>query len=141
VLVPLALCLLLAGRLRSRQWTDGLLLLALVLLLRCVLDPWNVVYYELPFLLALTAWEVHARRGVPVISIAATLLCWVTLEQLPQQISPDAQALAFLAWSVPFALALVLRLAAPERFERLLRAIRIPVAGPPRAASAGAPRG
>jgi hypothetical protein len=141
VLVPVLLSLALVRALRARPWQDGLLLLALVLLLRCVLDPWNVVYYELPFLLALTAWEVHARRGVPVISIAATLLCWVTLEQLPQQISPDAQALAFLAWSVPFALALVLRLAAPERFERLLRAIRIPAAGPPRAASAGAPRG
>jgi hypothetical protein len=141
VLVPVLLSLALARALRVRPWQDGLLLLALVLLLRCLLDPWNVVYYELPFLLALTAWEIHARRGVPVISIAATLLCWVTLEQLPREISPDAQALAFLAWSVPFALGLLLRLVAPERFERLLRAVRIPAAGPPRAASAGAPRG
>jgi hypothetical protein len=141
VLVPVLLSLALARALRARPWHDGLLLLALVLLLRCVLDPWNVVYYELPFLLALTAWEVHARRGLPAISLAVTLLCWVTLEQLPQQISPDAQALAFLAWSVPFALGLALRLAAPERFERLLRAIRIPAAGPPPAASPGAPRG
>ncbi|HEX2232946.1 MAG TPA: glycosyltransferase 87 family protein [Thermoleophilaceae bacterium] len=140
VLIPVALSLALARRLRARPWQDALLLLALVLLLRCLLDPWNVVYYELPFLLALTAWEVHARRGVPVVSLAATLLCWVTLEQLPQQISPDAQALAFLAWSVPFALALTLRLAAPERFDRVLRAIRLPAAGPPRAASPGAPR-
>jgi hypothetical protein len=140
VLVPVALSLALSRVLRARPWQDALLLLALVLLLRCMLDPWNVVYYELPFLLALTAWEVHARRGLPVVSLAATLLCWVTLEQLPQQISPDAQALAFLAWSVPFALALTLRLAAPRRFERLLRALNLPAAGPPRAASPDAPR-
>jgi hypothetical protein len=141
LLVPVALSLALARRLRARPWHDGLLLLALVLLLRCMLDPWNVVYYELPFLLALTAWEVHARRGWPVISIAATLLCWVTLEQFTRQLSPDGQALAFLAWSVPFAAALVLRLAAPERFERIVGGIRLPAGGPPRAASPDAPRG
>jgi hypothetical protein len=141
VLVPVALSLLLARALRARPWHDGLLLLALVLLLRCLLDPWNVVYYELPFLLALTAWEVHARRGVPVISLTATLFCWVTLEQFTRQLSPDAQSLAFLAWSVPFAVAMGLRLAAPERFERLLRAVRLPAGGPPPATSPGAPRG
>jgi hypothetical protein len=141
VFVPVLLSLTLARTLRTRPWHDGLLLLAFVLLLRCVLDPWNVVYYELPFLLALTAWEVHARRGVPLVSITATLLCWVTLEQFTRQLSPDAQSLAFLAWSIPFALGLGLRLAAPERFGRLVRAIRLPAAGPPPAASPGAPRG
>lgn len=118
VAVPLVLCLALARRMRARPWHDALLLLALVLLLRCLLDPWNVVYYELPFLLALVAWEVHARRGPPLLSLAATLLCWVTLEQLTRQVSPDVQAVAFLAWSVPLALALLVRLAAPDLFER-----------------------
>jgi hypothetical protein len=110
IVVPLAVCGLLARRVRARPWHDGLLLLALVLLLRCLLDPWNVVYYELPFLLALLAWEVHARRGWPLISVVATLLSWVTLEQLPYVLSPDLQAAAYLAWSVPLAAALVLRL-------------------------------
>jgi hypothetical protein len=115
VLVPVALSLALAPRLRSRPWHDGLLLLTLVLLLRCLLDPWNVVYYELPFLLALVAWELHARAGVPVISLVVTLLCWVTLETLTTQVSPDAQAIAFPAWTVPLALAMALRLFDPER--------------------------
>ena len=115
VLVPLALCLLLAGRLRSRPWTDGLLLLALVLLLRCVLDPWNVAYYELSFVLALCAWELHARRDLPVMSLTATLLAWLTLVKLPLLIEPDLQALAFLAWSVPLTVLLTVRLAAPDR--------------------------
>src|SRR3954471_10955727 len=43
VLVPVALSLFLATRLKERPWHDGLLLLVLVLLLRCVLDPWNVI--------------------------------------------------------------------------------------------------
>jgi hypothetical protein len=123
-IVPVAVALALAPRLRGRPWHDGLLLLALVLLLRCVLDPWNVVYYELPFLLALVTWELHARAGLPVVSLAATLLCWVTLEQLTRQVSPDVQALAYLGWAVPFALALALRLAAPERWHTLAGSLR-----------------
>jgi len=119
VIVPLALCLALAGRMRDRPWHDGLLLLALVLLLRCLLDPWNVVYYVLPFLLALVTWELHARPRMPVISLVCTLLCWVTLEQFTTVLSPDTQAVAFLGWSVPLALALLLRLASPERFSRM----------------------
>lgn len=118
-IVPLAISLALAPRLRGRPWHDGLLLLALVLLLRCLLDPWNVIYYELPFLLALVAWEIHARAGLPLISLGATLLSWVTLEQLTRQASPDVQAVAYLAWAVPFALVMLWRLAAPERFAAL----------------------
>ena len=64
VLVPLAVSMLVGLRWRGRPWHDGLLLLALVMLLRCLLDPWNVVDYELPFVLALVAWEVHARPGL-----------------------------------------------------------------------------
>ena len=123
-IVPLAVSLALAPRLRGRPWHDGLLLLALVLLLRCLLDPWNVVYYELPFLLALVAWEVHARAGAPLISLGTTLLCWVTLEQLTTQASPDIQAAAYLAWAVPLALALGWRLAAPDSFDAGVRALR-----------------
>jgi hypothetical protein len=33
------------------------------MLLRCLLDPWNVSCYSLPFLLVLMAWEVHAQRA------------------------------------------------------------------------------
>ena len=110
ILVALAVSLALARRVRSRPWHDALLLLALVLLLRCLLDPWNVVYYELPFLLALLAWEVHARPGWPLLSLIATALSWLTLEQLTTIASPDLQAAAFLAWSVPVAVAMAVRL-------------------------------
>jgi hypothetical protein len=79
-----------------------LLLLALLLLLRCVLDPWNVVYYELPFLLALLAWEALCRPDrPPILALAATAIGWVTFEQAPGWLSPDMQSALFLAWSLP----------------------------------------
>jgi Glycosyltransferase family 87 len=110
VLVPVALSLALLPRLRSRPWHDGLLLLALAFLLRCLLDPWNVSYYSLPFLLALVTWEVHAERRPPVLSLGATLLCWLTLVSLPSIAHPDVQAAAYLAWSVPLAALMGVRL-------------------------------
>jgi hypothetical protein len=103
VLIPAAISVAFLPRLRQRPWHDGLLLLALVLLLRCVLDPWNISYYAIPFLLALVTWELHAERRAPVFSLFATLLCWVTLVWLTTRVSPDVQALAYLAWSVPLA--------------------------------------
>ena len=79
-----------------------LLLLALLLLLRCVLDPWNAVYYELPFLLALLAWEALCRpERPPVLALAASLATWVSFEIAPGTLSPDMQSIVFLAWSLP----------------------------------------
>ena len=81
-----------------------LLLLALLFLLRCVLDPWNVVYYELPFLLALLTWEALCRpERPPVLALTATAGVWVTLQRAPEWLSPDMQAVAFLAWALPLA--------------------------------------
>lgn len=82
-----------------------LLLLALLLLLRCVLDPWNVVYYELPFLLALLAWDALCRPDrPPILALAATVVVWMTFEQArsqPRLLSPDLRNAVFLAWSLP----------------------------------------
>jgi hypothetical protein len=110
VLVPVAISLAFVARLRRAPWHDGLLLLAFAFLLRCVLDPWNVSYYSLPFLLTLVAWEVHAERRPPVVSLAATLLCWLTLVSLTSVAHPDVQAAAYLAWTIPLAALMAVRL-------------------------------
>ncbi len=79
-----------------------LALLALLLLLRCILDPWNNVYYELPFLLALLAWEALCRpERPPVLAVAATVAVWATFQWAPRTLSPDLQMAFFLAWAVP----------------------------------------
>jgi hypothetical protein len=80
---------------------DVLLLLALLFLARCVLDPANNVYYHLPFLMALLAWEALARRRPPLLSLVAVCAIWATFQTLPPRISPDAQCAVYLAWALP----------------------------------------
>lgn len=137
-----ALALALAGALwlqrRRRTGTsivgerDALLLLALVMLVRCVLDDWDTMYYLLPFVFALLAWEVSGPAAhPPVLALSSTALAWVSFQWLPAHASPDIQAALFLAWSLPLGALLALALYKPrvlvERDE-LLRQAREPLA-------------
>jgi hypothetical protein len=94
---------------------DALLLLALVLLLRCLLDTWNTGYYMLPCMFALLVWEVSgASRRLPVLTLVGVVLPWIGLHELSEHsVSPDLQAALFLVWTLPLATALSLRLYAP----------------------------
>src|SRR5829696_2469094 len=56
-----------SGPLRDKD--DLLGVLALAFLLRCMLDPWNLVYYELPLVVSLAAWEARKGRDLPVLSV------------------------------------------------------------------------
>lgn len=106
VLVGLALAALLWWRSRARALDreDALLALAAVLLARCLLDTWDTVYYLLPFLFALVAWEsTRPSRNPPLLALAASALVWLSFQWLPQHASADAQAAFFLAWSLPLA--------------------------------------
>ena len=90
-----------------------LALLALLLLLRCVLDPWNNVYYELPFLLSLLAWETLCRTWrPPVLTLAATMATWITFEFMRGQ-HPDLLFAATMAWTLPLAAYLARELFTP----------------------------
>jgi len=109
--------------LRRLSERDALLALALMLLLRCLLDTWDTVYYPLPFVLALLAWEIIGEtRRPPVFALLATVLMWISFQWLPAHVSADAQAAFFLAWSLPLAAVLALRLYVPRRRAELLRA-------------------
>ena len=78
IAVSLPLTALAWGRGRRGQ-SDALLLLALLLLLRCVLDTWDTVYYPIPFVLALLAWEsLGERRRPAVLALSSTVLAWVS---------------------------------------------------------------
>jgi hypothetical protein len=80
---------------------DVLLLLALLLLARCVLDVANNSYYHLPFLVTLAAWEALRRERAPVLSVVASGLVWLTVVELPKHVTPDAQCALYLAWALP----------------------------------------
>lgn len=119
VIVGLALPLLWLIRRRRRDPGDLVLLLALTLHLRCVLDTWNVGYYAVPMLFALLIWETAIRRRAPVLTLSATMLLWLTFRWLPLHgVSPDTATLFYLAWSLPLAGAMALRALAPERLGR-----------------------
>ncbi|HZL54530.1 MAG TPA: glycosyltransferase 87 family protein [Solirubrobacteraceae bacterium] len=101
---------------------DALLLLALLLLLRCMLDTWDNVYYPLPFILALVVWESHALARPPILALAATVLVWFNV-WLSVHVSADAQAAFFLVWTLPLSAGLALRLYAPGLAGRRLGAV------------------
>ncbi|WP_205697991.1 glycosyltransferase 87 family protein [Conexibacter sp. SYSU D00693] len=71
ILLPVPLAIAWARR-PDRVADDALLLLALALMLRCLVDPWNTTYYAAPAAIALTAWEAHRGR-LPVLALALGL--------------------------------------------------------------------
>jgi hypothetical protein len=84
-----------------RPANDALLLLVLLLLLRCVLDPWDTSYYSLPLLFALIVWETLTFTRPPLLALAASLAAWVVFRWTQHHISADMQALTFLAVVIP----------------------------------------
>ena len=102
---------------RSLSERDALLALALLLLMRCLLDTWDTVYYPLPFILVLLAWETRGSVTTrpPVLALSSTALSWISFQWLPAHTSPDAQSALFLVWTLPLATLLALVLYAPGR--------------------------
>jgi len=105
VLLALPLSALFAARLRSGSVgrTDALALLALLLFLRGLLDPWNSIYYVLPAILALVSWEALSREGLPVGAMALAAFTWLSFGLLPGRVGPDVLSAAYLAWALPAA--------------------------------------
>jgi hypothetical protein len=97
---------------------DALLLLALLLLLRCALDPWDNAYYPLPLLLTLLVWESLRFERVPVLTLGGSLAVWLLTEDLPGapvDLGADALAALFLAVVLPALAALAGALYRPRR--------------------------
>ena len=108
----------------------ALLALTLALLLRCLLDTWDTGYYMLPCSLALLAWEVRGPLSrPPLLAAASTVIAYLSFVWLPERASADLQAATFLAWSLPLALWLALRLFAPDRLPNAVRGGGTPAAG------------
>jgi hypothetical protein len=97
VVMPLPLAWLFWRRRRPGD-ADALALLAVVLLLRCMLDPVNNGYYHVPFVLALACWEAITRRRAPVLALLASAAVWVSYEEMG---SRDAITAVYAAWALP----------------------------------------
>lgn len=118
VLAGVPLGLLFWRRRRSLQREDVLGLFALLMLLRCVLDPWNNDYYHAPFLMALLAWEALARDGWPRLTVLAGAALALTfpasLDSMSAMTAESARYCAtYLAWALPLTAYLAVSLFAP----------------------------
>ena len=96
-----------------RRRSDPLLLLALLFMLRCVLDPWNTAYYALPAIIALATWEAWRTERPPVFALALTMATWATWQWVVPAASADVESLVYLGWSLSFAALLAWKLYAP----------------------------
>jgi hypothetical protein len=95
VVLPLVFARNVAADLRNR----ALPLLALVMLLRCALDPLDNGYYHVPFFLALLAADGLSGR------FYATAAAFVFL-QFPTTVQPSPEVLSafYIGWALPFAI-------------------------------------
>ncbi len=125
IAVALALAVAFGVRRRGAAPAEALQLLALVMLLRCVLDPLTYSYHHAPFLVALVSYEA-LRRRVPVLSafaIGAVLL--MTHVIVPMKDAALVNVF-YLAWTLPLAVVLGFAVLAPERLPRALRRAAAP---------------
>jgi hypothetical protein len=101
-----------AGRARWRPEEDraatnaALALLALLLLLRCMLDPSDHVYYHVPFVLALLAWESRVTR-VPFRAPLAAGLLWLIFHTVSGVADLSVQYAAYMLVTLPFVILLL----------------------------------
>ena len=120
LIVALGLVLALTWWLRGgsgRNRDDALLVLALALLLRCMLDPWDLVYYHLPLVVALAAWEAVRGRGLPVLATVVTAACWISFEVYDAR-TGIGPYVVYLAWTLPLGACLGIALFRPAAARR-----------------------
>jgi hypothetical protein len=113
VVLAALLALLWARWVLPRRPETLLLLIALIFLLRCILDPGNSSYYHLPAVMALVAFEGLACRRLPWAS-AWLIGCLVATTKLSPHIHSDTGfGLLYLGWALPTAAGLALWLFRP----------------------------
>jgi glycosyl transferase family 87 len=125
LVIAIVLPLLYWWRRPDRRPEDALALLALIFLLRCMLDPLTYSYHHAPFLIALVAYEAIVRRGIPVLAIVAGAALWLTGSVIAPTGDPDLLNRFYILWTLPFAVYLVLTLFFPAQATSLDRRLRL----------------
>jgi hypothetical protein len=127
VVIGLPLGAALLARRRQPSLDQLLSFLALMLLLRCVLDPWNNLYYQLPLMIGLYARDALCSRGLPLASMFATVLGWATFWHVAAPGRGLPTFLFYMAWTLPLGAWLVI-----NTFELRLPAMLAAQFGPAR---------
>lgn len=114
LIVAVAVLVAAAGWVRRKHLEQGdwLLLVCGCGLLRGLLDPWNIVYYQALFVIALLVWEARAGRRTPLLSALALAGVWIPFQTLGTNAVGDGIRAAlstrvFCAWAIPAALTLL----------------------------------
>jgi hypothetical protein len=89
-----------AARVCDRSTDACLALLAGLMLLRCLLDPGDHLYYHVPFIAAVVAWEARSR-GWPLLGLLGTGLLWLVFHTVSGVASLEIQFLAYMAIALP----------------------------------------
>jgi hypothetical protein len=121
VVVVGAVALVAGYRLRRRA--DALALLAVVMLVRLVVDPLPILYYAVPAIVALVLWEAVVVRRLPVVALFLTAALTLTADQRIG-LSPHLLNAAVLA-SVAVTCAWLLRTVDVVQVERGVAAINV----------------
>lgn len=138
LIVALALPLSAAWWFSRRRTPDDVLgLLALLFLLRCLLDPVDNAYHHVPFLLSLIAWEGLVRRGLPLVSILSSVTIYYAINRAGATDDLALRNAFYLAATVPVAVWLAVMLYVPRRALRRRVARRAPGSADPLSAAAG----
>ena len=90
-------------RRRGFACLDALALIALLFVARSVLDTQVFSYHVEPTLLAVAAWEVYARRRVPIVAAAAIAAFELTVRVVAPDLSANAFNAIYLGWTLPLA--------------------------------------
>jgi hypothetical protein len=93
---------------RRLSATDAMLCTALVLALRCTLDPGSWPYYHFPLLLALVALDATAGRKLPVAGLAGAAGAFIVLNRVPTYFGEGTANLLYVGATV-LAVALLVR--------------------------------
>ncbi|HEX8743020.1 MAG TPA: glycosyltransferase 87 family protein [Thermoleophilaceae bacterium] len=105
-------------RRRTAAPEEVLQLVALIFLLRCVLDPLTYSYHHAPFVAALVAYE-GLRRRVPVMSGVAIAALLLTTHVIAPMKDAELVNAFYLGWALPMLAALVLGVFFPARLDAL----------------------
>jgi hypothetical protein len=85
---------------RAVSASRALEVLALVLLLRCVLDPTDYSYYHAPFLIALAASEAVGPRRYPYAAAVSAAALQLLTYAAPPHHGPGTLNVVYLLWAV-----------------------------------------
>jgi hypothetical protein len=102
--IPLTAAALLVRRRLGIE--DVFALLALLFLLRCLLDPVDNAYYHVPFLMALAFWEGLTWKRAPLVTLLASVAVYWAIYKAHMFHTNDLRNAVYLVTTVPFALAL-----------------------------------